>query len=253
MRRRPRLPPAYRLVALDQVDSTNSEARRLAVGENAEDGTLVWARRQTAGRGRHGRVWDSPAGNLYCSLVLRPKCTVAEAPQLCFVVALALFDGIGSVCEAGLVVSCKWPNDILLGDRKVAGILLECEAGDGPEPAFVIVGLGVNVVSYPEDAAFPATSLRAQGCASLSEIDVLEAFARHFLVWTDRWLDGGFAPVRKVWLQRAKGLGEPIRVRLGNETLAGTFAGLDADGALILGQEGGERRIAAGDVFLEAG
>ena len=98
---------------------------------------------------------------------------------------------------------------------------------------------------------FPATSLREEGCRDIDEVDLLEAFAQHFLTWVNRWRDDGFVPVRKHWLQRAKGLGEAIEVRLDNETLSGTFADLDDDGALILEVEGGgRRRISAGDVYL---
>ena len=255
MTRRPKLPPAYRLVALETVDSTNAEAKRLAArGEDeGEDGTVVWARQQTAGRGRRGRQWDSPEGNLHCSLIMRPECPVETALQLGFVAALAVCDAIARVAEPGHEVWCKWPNDVLLGDRKVAGILLESEAGADAMPKWVVLGVGVNVAHFPEDVEFPATSLREEGCRDVDEVDLLEAFAQHFLTWVNRWLDDGFVPVRKHWLQRTKGLGEAIEVRLDNETLSGTFADLDEDGALILEVEGGgRRRISAGDVYFAA-
>ncbi len=119
----PKLPPAYQLVALERVASTNDEALRLAA-EGAEDGTLVWAREQTGGRGRQGRVWSSPPGNLYFSLVLRPDCAPAEAAQLGFVAGVALGEAIGSVAPPLIDVNYKWPNDLLLNGRKAAGILL---------------------------------------------------------------------------------------------------------------------------------
>ena len=253
MTRRPTLPPAYRLVSLETVDSTNSEAKRLAaLGEKeGEDGTVVWARQQTAGRGRRGRQWYSPEGNLHCSLILRPECQVETALQLGFVASLAICDAISRVAEPGHEVWCKWPNDVLLGDRKVAGILLESEASANTMPKWVVLGVGINVAHFPEDVEFPATSLSEEGCRDVDEVDLLEAFAQHFLTWVNRWLDDGFEPVRKHWLQRAKGLGEAIEVRLDNETLSGTFADLDDDGALILEVEGGgRRRITAGDVYL---
>ncbi len=250
---RPDLPPAYRLVALEAVDSTNAEAKRLAARgeEEGEDGTVVWARRQTAGRGRRGRQWYSPEGNLHCSLILRPECAVETALQLGFVAALAVCDAIGHVIEPGHEVWCKWPNDVLLGGKKVAGILLESEAGGNAMPEWVVLGVGINVAHFPEDVDFPATSLWEEGCRHVDEVDLLEAFARHFLVWVNRWLDDGFDPVRKRWLQRSKGLGQTIEVRLDKETLSGTFADLDKDGALIVEVAGGERRrITAGDVYL---
>lgn len=248
---RPRLPPAYRLVALDKVASTNDEAMRLA-REGAEDGTLVWAREQTAGRGRQGRVFASPPGNLYLSLVLRPDCRLSEAVQLGFVAGLAVGDAIGSVAPPMLEITYKWPNDVLLNGRKVSGILLESSAAPDGDLAFLILGVGVNVRSHPEDTAFPATNLRFEGAQpSLDEVAVLGAFARHFLSWTNRWLEDGFEPIRRAWLNHARGKGEAIQVRLPSETLSGTFHDLDATGALIVDlPDGGQRTVTAGDVFF---
>lgn len=249
--RQPDLPSAYRLVSLETVDSTNAEARRLAVlgEEETPDGTLVWAKQQTAGRGRRGRQWSSPPGNLYCSLVLRPGVAVDRAAEFGFIAALAVFDTLGSVGEAGHIVHCKWPNDILLNEHKVAGILLETETGGNGPPDWVILGIGLNVGIFPGDTEFPATSLRAEGF-SATEIDCLDFFCRHFLKWTNTWREEGFAPIRKHWLWRCHGLGEDIEVRLEGETLSGVFSGLGEDGALLLKTGDGERRITAGDVFF---
>lgn len=245
----PRLPPAYRLVALDTVASTNDEAKRLA-SEGAEDGTLVWAREQSAGRGRHGRSWESPPGNLYMSLVARPECSVAEALQLGFVAALAVGETLGSIVPPMTDLRYKWPNDVLLNGSKVAGILLESATrGDGVLD-WLVLGLGINVASHPRESRFPATSLRAEGAETLEVGEILEAFSRHFLTWVNRWLDGGFAPIRKAWMHYAYALGERIEVRLGEEIVAGRFAELDADGALILEMENDARRtLHYGDVF----
>lgn len=248
---RPRLPPAYRLVALDEVDSTNEEAKRLAAA-GAEDGTLVWARSQTAGRGRRGRSWDSPAGNLFLSLVLRPDCGPAEAAQLGFVAALGVGDGVGSVAPPLIEVRYKWPNDVLFNDRKGAGILLESQLLPDGGLDWLVLGVGVNVKAYPKDSDFPATSLQFEGAPpGLSEVALLEAFGRHFLSWTNRWLVDGFAPIRRAWLAHAYGLGEVITVNLPRESLRGTFRDLDQDGVLLLEQANGKlRRIAAGDVHF---
>ena len=247
----PRLPPAYRLVALDSVGSTNDEARRLAA-EGAEDGTLVWARAQSGGRGRRGRQWQSPRGNLYLSLVLRPQCSLSEAAQLGFVAALGLGDAIGSVAPPLIEVTYKWPNDVLVNGSKAAGILLESQGAEGAACDWLVLGLGVNVASFPEDAEFAATSLRFEGCPpEVTEVALLEAFGKHFLTWVNRWLEEGFAPIRKGWCNHAQGLGEEIRVRLAREEFSGIFKDLDETGALILGQDGGgERRVTAGEVYF---
>ena len=247
----PKLPPAYRLVALDRVDSTYDEAIRRA-GQGAEDGTLVWAREQTSGKGRQGRGFDSPRGNLYLSIVTRPDCDASTAAQLSFVTALAVGEAIGSIAPAMLEVTFKWPNDVLLNGRKVCGILLESSARADGALDWLIIGVGVNVRSHPEETEFPATNLLFEGTPrDVTEVDMLQAFARHFLAWVNRWLDDGFAPVRQAWLSHAHALGETINVRLPRETVAGTFQDLDERGALVLDVPGaGRRLITAGDVFF---
>ncbi|HSR70912.1 MAG TPA: biotin--[acetyl-CoA-carboxylase] ligase [Kiloniellales bacterium] len=249
----PRLPPAYRLVALERVTSTNEEALRLAA-EGAEDGTLVWAREQTAGRGRQGRSWSSPPGDLYLSLVLRPECTPGEAAQLGFVAALAVGDAVGTVGPPLVEVTYKWPNDVLLNGRKGAGILLESRTGPDGALDHLVLGVGVNVRNFPREARFPATSMVFEGAVpDLGPVPVLESFARHFLSWTNRWLDDGFAPIRRAWLNHAHGLGEAIEVDLTGETLRGTFRDLDERGALVLELADGTRRtVTAGDVYFAA-
>jgi BirA family biotin operon repressor/biotin-[acetyl-CoA-carboxylase] ligase len=248
----PKLPPAYRLVALETVGSTNDEALRLAA-EGAEDGTLVWAREQTGGRGRQGRSWSSPPGNLYLSLVLRPDCAPAEAAQLGFVAGLALGEAIGSVAPPLIEVTYKWPNDVLLNGRKGAGILLESRSNPDGTLECLILGLGVNLRHFPEDTGFPATSLHFEGATEVEVVALLEAFGRHFMSWANRWLDDGFGPVRRAWLHHAHGLGEEIEVRLPRETLKGTFKDLDARGVLVLElPDGARREISAGDVYFGA-
>ncbi|MFQ5765823.1 MAG: biotin--[acetyl-CoA-carboxylase] ligase, partial [Rhodospirillales bacterium] len=159
-----------------------------------------------------------------------------------------VFDALGSVGKPGHEVAFKWPNDILLNGSKVGGLLLEAETAGGV-PDWVILGVGVNVTVFPGDADFPATSLRAEGWGA-TEVAVLEAFGRHFVSWTGKWLDKGFEPIRKTWLWRAHGKGEEIEIRLGEETVTGVFADLDEHGALVVETADGERRIAAGDVFF---
>lgn len=248
-----RLPPAYRLVAFDSVDSTNEEAKRLARA-GAEDGTVVWARAQTRGRGRSGRIWDSPRGNLYVSLVLRPDCPPAAAAQLSFVAALGAGGALGEVLPPLVAVEFKWPNDILINRRKAGGILLEAESIGSDRLDWLVLGLGINVVERPPETAFPATSLREEGAGDVTVEMLLEAFARHFLAWVNRWLEDGFEPVRLAWRGQARGRGEAIRVRLPDREIDGIFEDIDGRGALLLRRpDGSQQLVTAGDVFFAGG
>ncbi len=252
--RAPKLPPAYRLVQLDEVDSTNSEAKKRAA-EGAEDGTLIWARRQTGAYGRQGRPWSGGGDDLFFSLITRPDCGLAEAAQLSFISAVALGDAVGSVAPPLIEVTYKWPNDVLFNGRKGAGILLESKSDDAGGLEWLVIGIGANIASFPTEARFPATSLHFEGCpGSVGAVDLLEAFSRHFLSRVNSWLEEGFAPGRQAWLHHAHGLSEEIEVRLPRETLTGRFEGLDQEGALRLAlPDGSERSIAAGEVYFPDG
>jgi BirA family biotin operon repressor/biotin-[acetyl-CoA-carboxylase] ligase len=248
----PTLPEGFRLHHFETLGSTNDEAKALARA-GAPEGTLVWAGEQTAGRGRRGRTWRSPPGNLYLSLVLRPEGAPSRAAQLGFVAALGLGDALAALAGPALKLRYKWPNDLLVDGRKLAGILLESENAASDRVDFVVAGIGVNIVAAPEDVEFPATSLEAEGVATITPPVLLGGFARHFEIWGRRWREAGFAPVRAAWLARASGLGEPVRVRLERDMLFGRFLDLDDDGALVLEGEAGRRRIAAGEVFPALG
>jgi BirA family biotin operon repressor/biotin-[acetyl-CoA-carboxylase] ligase len=243
----PALPGHFTLIALDEAGSTNAEAQRLAA-EGAPDGTIVWARRQTAGRGRRGRGWTSEEGNLYLSLLLRPDVPAPRCLQLGFVTANVVADTVASVLPRHAYVHCKWPNDVLVEGRKVAGILLEAGPMRHGTPEWLVIGVGVNVRHHPDDAQFPATDLDREGGGDTVE-NLLVAFCRRFLSAMVAWRNIGFADARRAWLARAWRLGKAITVRLEDETLEGTFTGLDEDGTLLLDTADGPRRITAGDVF----
>lgn len=236
-----------RISSFATIDSTNDEARRRAEAGEPE-GAVIVAASQTKGRGRRGRTWISPPGNLHCSILLRPHCDVADAANLSFVAALALAEALDGPAGNSERITVKWPNDVLLDHRKVAGILLESESAEGALQ-WVVIGIGVDVEYFPTGVDFPAISLRAAGCRADSD-SVRDAVLRRFWVWYARWMSEGFAPVRDEWLARAAALGETIAVRLQDETIEGVFAGLDGDGALLLDVAGGRRRITAGDVFF---
>ncbi len=247
----PKLPGFFRLTQLASVPSTSEEAKRLA-REGAPEGTLLTATAQTSGHGRQGRAWFSPPGNFHGSVVLRPDCAAATAAQLGFAAALAVGEACSGFLPKSATLAYKWPNDVLLGGRKAAGILLESESGGNAKPRFVVLGIGVNLASYPPEADFPATSLEAVGAGRIAPEAFLEALAPALLVWYERWRESGFGSLRSKWLERAACLGERIRVNLPREATEGIFSGLDADGALLLETGGKTRRIDAAEVFFAA-
>jgi BirA family biotin operon repressor/biotin-[acetyl-CoA-carboxylase] ligase len=234
------------LVRFEELDSTNSEARRLA--EKGERGP-VWisAAHQTQGRGRRGRAWDSGDGNLAATLLLRPAELAAVTGQLSFVAALAAADMAQHFApEASIQV--KWPNDVLGNSRKLAGILLE--GGEDTKGRWLVIGIGMNLATFPQGTEFPATSLTQLGTAPPSPDEALTVLAARFAHWYDVWMSEGFEALRATWLARAGGLGQSIRARLPDTTHEGVFEGIDASGALLLNQQGRVRAIAAGEVFF---
>jgi BirA family biotin operon repressor/biotin-[acetyl-CoA-carboxylase] ligase len=235
-----------RHLAYDTLGSTNAEA--LALARAGERGPLwISAGRQTAGRGRRGREWVSPAGNLYATLLLTEPSSPAQAPQVTFVAALALHDAVAECApQLGPGLNVKWPNDLLSGGAKLAGILIESEN----QPHFAVaIGIGVNCVSHPSDAAFPATDLAAAKALVTPE-QLLTVLAKAMQRRLTQWQQGeGFAAIRADWLQRAAGLGEPIKVRLPEREFTGRFRGLDEAGRLQVEEAGGVVSVTAGEVF----
>lgn len=249
----PALPAGFHLHFFETIGSTSDEAKALARA-GAPGGTIVWALEQTAGRGRRGRVWQSPPGNLYLSMLLRPTEPPISVAQLGFVAALGLGDALAALTDPGPPdlgprLRFKWPNDLLVDGAKIAGILLESETAASDRVEFVVIGVGVNIAAAPSGVEYPATSLADKGVAGVEPEHLLPAFVNHFDTWARRWRLEGFAPIRAAWLDRAGELGDAILVRLDRATLSGRFLDLDTDGALVLDAPDGRRRIAAGEVF----
>lgn len=238
-------------ILLDVTDSTNEEIRRRA--DAGETGPFwVAARRQTAGRGRQGRAWQSPDGNLSASRLLLFDGSPAEAALLGFTIALGVADTIEQLAPARRV-SLKWPNDVLLEGRKVAGILLENFDRDAARRLKIAIGIGINLSHHPDAAQtnWPPTSIvveTGEPPAFAAAFDILASTLDERLA-----KPAGFAEVREEWCARAAHLGQTIEVRLPNEILNGRFVDLDAGGALVLEGAGGVRRIAAGDVHFPGG
>jgi BirA family biotin operon repressor/biotin-[acetyl-CoA-carboxylase] ligase len=227
----------------EQLGSTNDEARQLAEAA-APHGTVVHADEQTDGRGRLSRRWFSPPGNLYLSIVLRLGVPPARSVELGFLAALAVADAVDGLLPRHVRATLKWPNDVLVRDGKIAGILLE-QAGEA-----TILGIGLNVLHAPGGVPYQVSTI--VGCGGLATVDgTREKLLAALASWIDIWQQDGFAPIRGAWLARAHPPGSTLGVRLADQFVTGQFAGIDIDGALLLDTPQGRGRIVAGDVRLE--
>lgn len=240
-----------RLECLKVTASTNNDAFRFA--ENgAPEGTVVISDAQNGGKGRRGRIWSSPPGvNLYCSVVLHPAIMPYEAPQLTFLSAVAVARAIEKTTE--LKPEIKWPNDVLIGGKKVAGLLNEMSAEtDGIN--FVILGIGVNINMLPEqfpaELRYPATSLLIESGGMVSRTRFASVMLNELDSLYADFVATGFEPVREEWLKRCNATGRSVSVSDdGHEDRYGAFAGIDGDGALLLlSGDGVVERIVSGDV-----
>jgi BirA family biotin operon repressor/biotin-[acetyl-CoA-carboxylase] ligase len=246
----------YRLLSLEATNSTNDDALRAA--RSGDPGQLwITAAEQLAGRGRHGRQWASPPGNLYASLLLIDPCDMPSAPQLGFVAGLALHEAVEAVTGIGAPrLSLKWPNDLLLDGAKVSGLLLEGHRLQPDGPLAIVIGFGVNVAFAPSGTPYPASALQAAK-AGLTRDEVLRAlsaaFARTFSAWrmSSRMnASGSFSPIRRLWLERAAGVGQEVTLRLPAGEKKGIFEGLDRFGRLQLKCTDGMELIDAGDLYF---
>lgn len=238
-----------KVFAFDTIDSTNNCARALA-GCWAEEGTLVFAERQTAGKGRLGRSWlANPYENLTFSLVLRPTLPPEALNLLPLYAAVALAEAIEH--ETGLSVECKWPNDLLIGGKKIAGILLEGSLKeDGLD--YVVLGIGVNVnqTSFPDDIAQRATSLKVQAGREIDRILLLREILKTLETRYTAIMKKGFHNLIPLWLSRTTMLNKEISVTQDGIVISGIVKGLSPEGALILDAGGTEKTLFAGDVTI---
>lgn len=238
------------VVFFEETDSTNLRASELGEGGCAE-GTVVIADRQSAGKGRLGRLWSSPAGvNLYTSVVLRPKILPYRAPQLTFISAVAVAWAIEEV--AGVAARVKWPNDVLVGGRKVAGLLNEMSA-ETEGIHFVILGIGVNLNmrldQFPADLRYPATSLAIETGRDVSRTAFARALYRHLDTLYALYLEQGVEPVIEAWQELCDLVGQAVEVDFQSRVVRGVVTGLDEDGALLLQLSDGQcEKVLAGDV-----
>jgi BirA family biotin operon repressor/biotin-[acetyl-CoA-carboxylase] ligase len=238
----------------EELSSTSDLAKELAE-EGAAHGEVVVAERQTAGRGRRGRTWASPPRkNLYLSVIVRPAdLPLHRAPELTLVASVAVCE---AVRDAGVDARIKWPNDVLVDGRKVAGVLTEM-AADPDRVQWVVVGVGVNLNAapedFPEDVRAVATSLAAERGQPVPRALFAAALLAALETWLDRHAAEGFAPVREAWRSLSGTLGRDVRVVTGEGEVVGTAVDIDAAGALLVRQAGGEvARVLAGDVHHAA-
>lgn len=240
-----------KIICLAEADSTNTAAFKLAE-ENAAEGTVVIADCQSRGKGRLGRSWASPKGvNLYCSVVLRPSISPVAASQLTFlsVVAVARTIEASSPLQAWI----KWPNDILINGKKVAGLLNEMSA-ETEKVNFVVLGIGVNinmtVDQFPPDLRHPASSLFLESGRILNRNRFIRALLTELDDLYNVYITRGYEPVREEWLSRSQLAGRTARVSCQDHIITGEIKGIDDMGALLLDVGGREERILSGDVTL---
>ena len=238
-------PAGYDRLILDEIDSTNEEARRRAPAPRP-----IWiaARRQTAARGRQGRAWSAPLGNLSATLLIGRNEEPAALARFSFHASLAVADLFAHFAPAAHIAT-KWPNDALLNGRKAAGILLENFGAGGGYASNLAIGIGINLAHHPDpaEARWPPTSLVAETGQTPGFADALDILANRL----NHWLGAGeFAAIRSAWLARATRIGHKIEARLPDRTLTGIFEDVDAEGALVLRTADGTQRIAAADIHF---
>jgi BirA family transcriptional regulator, biotin operon repressor / biotin---[acetyl-CoA-carboxylase] ligase len=246
----------YRLISLEATDSTNDDM--LQAARSGDPGQLwIVAGEQRAGRGRHGRQWSSPQGNLYASLLLIDPCEPQHAPQLGFVAGLALHEAVEAVTGIGAPrLSLKWPNDLLLDGAKISGLLLEGHRLENNGPLAIIIGMGVNVAFAPTGTPYPAKALQNVK-TGLTREDMFRALSASFAQTFSAWRNAArmnaadpFGPIRRLWLERAAGIGQEVTLRLPSGEKRGIFEGLDRFGRLQLQTVSGTELIDAGDLYF---
>lgn len=241
-----------RRITLPEIDSTNAEGFRRAA--SLPGPTWILAGVQTAGRGRRARPWSSPQGNFHGTLVLKPTEPPEVVALRSFAAALALHQAFVQVTGLPQSFALKWPNDVLCNGGKIAGILLESQGLNGPDPVLCI-GIGVNLIAAPDPAqvepgAVPPVSLLQEAGLRVTPEAFFDALAPAYAGWEATFTAEGFAPLRAAWLSHAARLGEPIRARTGSEIREGVFETVDAQGNLILRMPQGTVAIPAAEVFF---
>ena len=238
----------FRLECHEVLESTSTLLKQRAEA-GAEEGLAIQALQQSAGRGRQGRGWDSPAGNLYLSVLLRPAVALRDAPQWSFVAAVALAETLKPLLPKAARPTLKWPNDLLLDSAKAAGILVETGVATNNALDWICIGMGVNIATKP---TLPdrATACLAEFLPAPPAPEVLAAqLLQNLAHWHDLRLAQGFAPIRDAWLRHAPAMGAPVSVKRDGALIEGRFAGLSPEGGLLLAKANEVQLILAGEVI----
>ncbi|MGI4752992.1 MAG: biotin--[acetyl-CoA-carboxylase] ligase [Janthinobacterium lividum] len=254
----------YKLFVFDELDSTNLEAIRMAKNNNPDRDYIILAKSQTEGRGRSGKNWQSTSGNLHASLLIKPNKELELLPQLSFVTALAVYDSVNALCHSSNggnpvknqshsdkdlynnssnifldsrksgndIIHLKWPNDVLVGGKKISGILLESVKVE--DVYYLIIGVGINITYHPINIDQPTTSLVAEELPIITPQNLLEILIENFEKYYQIWGKNGFSFIRETWLKHAYKLHENISVKYQNDIVTGTFQGIDSIGRIIL-------------------
>lgn len=235
----------FNIYHFDEINSTNVKAYEMANLGNLKDHEIILSDKQNQGRGRLDRSWVSPTGNLYFSLLLKPKIAISKAHELSFLAIAALFLAIEEILPKNTKINLKWPNDLLLDEKKAAGILLESKI-NGADLDFVVIGIGVNILSNPQNVLFSATNLKEFG-VEISNIELLKKFLEKFEDLYQNYLEFGFKKARNIWLRKAFRFKEEVTV---NQNIKGIFENFDEEGNLILRVGSELRKITSGDVGI---
>lgn len=239
----------WKIHTFSKLPSTQDYIKELAE-QDFPEGEVIQCLIQTKGRGRHGNEWVSPMGNLYMSVLLRPECSADKAGQLSFVAAVALSAAIGEYLDETHTKSLKWPNDILIDGKKVAGILLESELKDGKVDSLAL-GMGVNIMVAPEGSV---ALNDITGDTQVAIHPFRDKVLGHLAACYKQWQEEGFTPIREKWLEEGHGIGQEISARLADKTVTGIFEDVDQNGALKLKTPDNDLiDISAGEVYFPNG
>ena len=256
MQSSPTIPPQYEVVRFSAIDNVVAEAIRQAQ-QGAEEGTLVIAEQQNEGGSRLGSDWFSTENNLYAALILRPDYPLNQAAQLGYVSLLSFRAALAGILPPLSELRFRWPNDIMLNDRKFAICCLRAATdihadttAESAIPEWLVIGLAANTMTCPLNTDPEATSAREEGADEIDNDAVLSSFCRHFLIWINRWADGDLPQVLKSWRQQAAGIGEPFALTLPDEKrISGVLHDIDAGGNGLVDCVDGRKQIDLMDAF----